>query len=286
MTFLEPDAMVGGEDGTRRSRRKTRYSRGAVFPLRDDNPTLGTSFATLLLIAGNLLAWALIQGLGGEPALSRSICELGAVPGELLGTVAPGTSVPLARGLACVVTDQANWLTPFSSMFLHGGWLHLVGNMWFLWVFGDNVEDAMGSVRFLVFYLLCGLAAVASQALVNPDSAIPMVGASGAIGGVMGAYAFLYPRAPVHMLIWILFYVDRIIVPAWLMLGYWFLLQLLSGLPSLSQETGGVAFFAHIGGFLAGLALIVPFRSDARLARHRELMAGRFEPRGRDFVGR
>ena len=262
-----------------------RYHRPSVFPLRDDNPTLGASVATLVLIAGNLLAWALVQGFGAEPALSRSVCELGAVPGELLGTVAPGTAVPLGGELACVVADQANWITPFTSMFLHGGWFHLAGNMWFLWVFGDNVEDAMGSVRYVVFYLLCGLAAVASQSLASPSSAIPMVGASGAIGGVMGAYAILYPRAPVHMLIWILFYVDRIIVPAWLMLGYWFVLQLLGGIPSVAQDTGGVAFWAHVGGFLAGVTLIVPFRSQQRLARHRQLMSQRFTPRGRRFGG-
>ncbi len=243
-----------------------------MFPLRDDNPTLGTSAATLLLIALNGAAWLLIQGMGTDPALPRSVCELGAIPGELLGHVAPGTRVPLAPGVSCVVSSEPNWVTVFTSMFMHGGWFHLLGNMWFLWIFGDNVEDAMGPIRFLVFYLLCGVAAVAAQVLSNPESAIPMVGASGAIGGVMGAYAVLYPRASVHMLVVFGFWIDRIVVPAWLMLGYWFLFQVVAGIPALSGEGGGVAFWAHVGGFLAGVALVVPFRNPRRLRAHRTLM--------------
>jgi membrane associated rhomboid family serine protease len=160
-------------------------------------------------------------------------------------------------------------------MFLHGSWFHIVGNLWFLYVFGDNVEDAMGPLRFAVFYVVCGLAAFAAQALSSPGSAVPMVGASGAIGGVMGAYAVLYPRAPVHLLIFILFYVDRVVVPAVFMLGYWFLLQLLGGLPTLGGEEGGVAFWAHVGGFLAGIVLIHPFAQRRRLEAHRLLVARR-----------
>ena len=243
-----------------------------MFPLRDENPKLQTSFATFLIIGINICVWIFVQGLGAEPALSSSVCEGGASPGELLGRVAPGTIVPLGGNRGCMVESPPNWWSPLTSMFLHGGWFHIVGNMWFLWVFGDNVEDAMGPARFLIFYLLCGLAAVAAQILVNPSSPIPMVGASGAIGGVMGAYALLFPRVPVHMLVFLGFYVDRISVPAFLMLGYWFLLQLIGGIPSLSGDGGGVAFFAHVGGFLAGLALVPLFRQPARVAAHRELM--------------
>ena len=144
-------------------------------------------------------------------------------------------------------------------MFLHGGWFHLLGNLWFLWVFGDNIEDVMGPIRFAFFYLLCGLAAAFAQIITDPASDVPMVGASGAIGGVMGGYALLYPRAKVQTLIVLGFYITTVGVPAFLMLGYWFLLQVLGGLPALGAQGGGVAFWAHIGGFLAGLVLVRPF---------------------------
>ncbi|MDZ7735105.1 MAG: rhomboid family intramembrane serine protease [Gammaproteobacteria bacterium] len=152
---------------------------------------------------------------------------------------------------------------------MHGGWFHIIANMWFLWVFGDNVEDAMGPFRFMVFYLLCGLAAATAQIAANPASEIPMVGASGAIGGVMGAYARLYPMVHVHTLIFLGFYITTIAIPAWVMLGYWFLLQLLGGLPALGATGGGVAFWAHIGGFVAGLILIGPMHRPDYLAEHR-----------------
>jgi membrane associated rhomboid family serine protease len=225
--------------------------------------------ATFAIVGLNVLAWALVQGFGSEPALSRSVCELGVVPGELLRAAAAGTAIELSPGTSCVVSGTPNWWTPLTSMFMHGGWFHILGNMWFLWLFGDNVEDSMGPLRFVVFYLLCGFAAVAAQALVNPASPVPMVGASGAIGGVMGAYAVLYPRAPVEMLVVFGFYVDRMVVPAMVMLGYWFFIQLLGGIPTLAAEGGGVAFWAHIGGFLAGVVLVFPFRSRARVEAHR-----------------
>jgi len=246
-----------------------------VIPLRDDNPTVGGSKATLAVIGLNVAAWVLLQGMGSEPSLARSLCELGAIPGELTGRVAPGTTTALAPGIACIVEAHASWLTVLSSMFMHGGWFHLLGNMWLLWVFGDNVEDAMGPARFVAFYLLCGVAAVAAQVAARPDSAIPMVGASGAIGGVMGAYAVLYPRVRVHMLLILFIYVTTISVPAWLMLGYWMLLQLVGGIPSLQGAGGGVAFWAHVGGFCAGMLLIWPFRDPRRLAAHRALLEQR-----------
>ena len=240
------------------------------FPLRDDNPTLTTSFVTIGLIAANGACWALLQGLGLDSArLAASVCTLGAIPGELLGLVAPGTTIDLGSGVPCVIEAHARWSTVATSMFMHGGWLHLIGNMWFLWVFGDNVEDAMGHLRFAAFYLLCGAAAFAAQAASDPASAVPMVGASGAIGGVLGAYARLYPRARVHMLaVWLIF-VQRLVVPAVIVLGMWFVLQIVSGLPALGAAGGGVAFWAHAGGFLAGFLAIPLFASRDRLQRHR-----------------
>jgi membrane associated rhomboid family serine protease len=154
-------------------------------------------------------------------------------------------------------------------MFLHGGWFHLIGNMWFLWIFGNNVEDSMGHARFVVFYLLCGLAAAALQVATQPSSIVPMVGASGAIGGVMGAYVMLYPRVRVHMFVFLGFYVTTIAVPAIFMLGYWFLVQLIGGASTFGREEGGgVAFWAHVGGFAAGALLIYVFKKPALVNRH------------------
>ena len=241
-----------------------------MFPYRDDNPTLATPVVTFLLIGLNVAAWVLIQGMGTEPALSSSVCQLGLIPGEYLNRVPDGTTLPMSPATTCVLGDSA-WFTPISSMFLHGGWFHLIGNMWFLWVFGNNVEDSMGHARYLVFYLLSGLAAALAQTVVNPSSAIPMVGASGAISGVMGAYVVLYPRVRVHMIVFLGFFITRIAVPAFLMLGYWFLIQILGGLPTLGDEKGGVAFWAHAGGFLAGALLIMVFRDQELVAKHRAL---------------
>jgi membrane associated rhomboid family serine protease len=240
-----------------------------MFPYRDDNPTLETPVVTMLLIAANAAVWILVQGTGQDPMLARSVCQLGLIPAEYLGRVAPGTSIPLSPGQVCVLGIDQHWYTPLSSMFLHGSWLHIIGNMWFLWLFGNNVEDSMGRGRYLGFYLLCGLAAAAAQTFVSPSSIVPMVGASGAISGVMGAYIVLYPRVRIHMLVVLIFFITRIVVPAYLMLGYWFLLQLVSG--SASQSEGGVAFWAHVGGFLAGAALIVLFKNPALVQRHRAM---------------
>jgi membrane associated rhomboid family serine protease len=182
-------------------------------------------------------------------------------------------SLPARSGLETLFADFAlipaavtNATTPeayrtiFTSMFLHGGWLHLIGNMWFLWIFGNNIEDSVGHFRFIVFYLLCGVAAAAAQIGTAPDSLVPMIGASGAISGVLGAYLLLFPRARVLTLVPIWIFVRFINVPAWLMLIFWFAMQLLSGAATVGQHTGGVAFWAHIGGFVAGLILIPVFK--------------------------
>lgn len=241
-----------------------------MIPLRDDNPTLRTSVVTWSLIAANAACWIFVQGLGAPPRLVESVCTLGVIPGEILGTVAAGTRVALGNGAACVVEDGPRFATLFTSMFMHGGWMHLIGNMWFLGVFGDNVEDSMGRGRFVAFYLLCGLAAALTEVFVQAHSALPMVGASGAIGGVMGAYAVLYPRARVEMLFIIVFYITRIPVPAIVVLGYWFVIQFFAGVGSLGLDgSGGTAFWAHAGGFLAGVTLIFPFRDPRLVAAHR-----------------
>ncbi len=239
-----------------------------MFPIKDENPHFLTPVVTYGLIAANALVWVFVQGLGSEPYLTRSVCELGLIPGELLQRLPAGQVVPLGPSAGCVIAAQGSWATTLSSMFLHGGWFHLIGNMWFLWIFGNNVEDSMGHLRFVAFYLLCGLAASALQIATQPASAIPMVGASGAIGGVMGAYVVLYPRVRVHLLLWLGFYVTRAVVPASFMLGYWFLLQIVGGAFSLGRSGGGVAFWAHVGGFAAGCALIFLFRDRALVRRH------------------
>ncbi len=240
-----------------------------MFPVRDENPHFLTPLVSHGLVVANVLAWVFLQGLGQEPALAASVCELGLIPGELLQRLPPGTAFPLGEGMpACVIQGSPVWYTPLTSMFMHGGWLHLIGNMWFLWIFGNNVEDSMGHARFLIFYLLCGLAAAALQVFSQPDSGIPMVGASGAIGGVMGGYVVLYPKVRVHMLVIFGFCVRTVAVPALFMLGYWFLLQLLGGALSLGTKGGGVAFWAHVGGFAAGAVLVLLFRDPKLMARH------------------
>jgi len=248
-----------------------------VIPLSDDNPTLRPPVATIGALALIGAAWVLLQGAGFDPrALAASVCNLGLVPGEITGTAPLGLAVPIGEGLACVVDDEpVNWATPLTSMFLHGGWGHLLSNALFLWVFGNNIEDSMGRARFVVFYLLCGFAADAAQVALDPSSPIPVVGASGAISGVMGAYLVLYPRVRVNMLFIFVIIVRIIPLPAWLVLLYWFGLQILSAVMELgSAASSGVAFMAHIGGFVAGAALVKVFEDRGRVAerthqRHR-----------------
>ncbi|MCX7726729.1 MAG: rhomboid family intramembrane serine protease, partial [Chitinispirillaceae bacterium] len=163
-----------------------------MIPIRDENPTIHRSVATFTIILLNVLFWVFFQGGGFNPTFIKSVYKYGVIPGELLGIFKPGTEFNVGNGLIYIV-ESPNWLTVFTSMFTHGGWFHLIGNMWFLSIFGDNVEDVMGPIRFTIFYLLCGICAEAVQIFFDPASNVPMVGASGAIGGVMGAYAVLYP---------------------------------------------------------------------------------------------
>ena len=219
-----------------------------MFPISDDNPRINTPYVTWSIIGVCVLVffWQLSLGAnGGELA----VYQFGMIPARLFGTA------QLDPELAAVPA----WSTVFTSMFMHGGWMHLGFNMLFLWIFGDNVEDSMGHVRYLVFYLTCGVAAALAQGLVNPDSTIPMVGASGAISGVLGAYVLLHPRATVRVLIILGIFVTMAHLPAMIVLGIWFATQILSGaLTPVGQP--GVAFWAHIGGFVAGMVLVPLFK--------------------------
>lgn len=240
-----------------------------MFPLYDENPTSTTPIVTFTLIGLNVAAWAFVQGMGDTLLLAKSICLHGLIPGDLLQTLPVGTTTQLTPQLQCVLDGKSTVLSVFSSMFLHGGWLHIIGNMWFLWIFGDNIEDATGTARFAIFYLVCGLAAAAAQIISDPYSSVAMVGASGAIGGVMGAYARLYPKAHVVTLIPLGFFITTVALPAFVMLGFWFVIQILSGIPALGSTGGGVAFWAHVGGFLAGLILIGPMHRPELVDKHR-----------------
>ena len=199
-----------------------------------------------------MATWLLVQGAGMSPqALVGSVCGLGAIPAEITGRGGPAGDCSFG-GLT--------WQALFTSMFLHGSWMHLIGNMWFLWIFGNNIEDSMGRIRFLVFYLLTGLAAAGTHLISDPASPVPIVGASGAISGIMGAYLVLYPHARVLTLVPLGFIMRMMHVPAWVMLGYWFLIQAVSAaLTPAAAGGGGVAFWAHVGGFVAGVVLVKLF---------------------------
>ncbi len=164
-----------------------------MIPYRDENETQRTAIITLTIIALNVLIWIVVQGAGSPVPLARSVCELGLIPGELTGSLRVGARLNMGDGLVCTIDPGRQFSHIFTSMFLHASWMHLLGNMWFLWLFGNNIEDSMGRLRFIVFYILSGLAAAAGQVATSPGSAIPMVGASGAISGVMGGYLLLYP---------------------------------------------------------------------------------------------
>lgn len=245
-----------------------------MIPYRDENATERLPVVTIAIIGLNLLVWLLVQGAGRTTVapdgsvggLAASICNLGLIPGELTLQVKPGGGFEMGNGLFCAMDAGRQWTHVFTSMFLHGSWMHIIFNLWFLWIFGNNVEDSMGRLRFVGFYLLCGIGAAAAQVASAPASAAPMVGASGAIGGVMGAYVVLYPRVRVYTLVPIGFFLTTIALPAWAMLGYWMVLQIV---PALLGADSGTAFWAHIGGFLVGAALIKLFARQAYIAARR-----------------
>ncbi|MBL0939509.1 MAG: rhomboid family intramembrane serine protease [Gemmatimonadaceae bacterium] len=246
-----------------------------MFPIADDNPTLRTPVMTIAILVVTWAVWLFVQGAGSPLPLAISVCDLGFVPGEISGRAPVGFGVPLGqvngRALGCFIDEQPiNWLTPIMSMFLHGSWGHIIGNSLYLWVFGNNVEDSMGRGRFLVFYLLTGVAAAFAHLAVDPASPVPTVGASGAISGIMGAYLLLYPRVRVQT------YFPPIFVfslPAWAVLIFWFASQVVAGLPELSplrrEISGGVAVWAHVGGFVAGALLVRLFENVELVKRRR-----------------
>lgn len=220
-----------------------------MIPLHDDNPTETTPVVTVGVIVAATLIFFYQLSLGPQ-AGQRLVYQYGAIPAVIFGQESlPREVMALPASLSLI-----------TSMFLHGGFLHLIGNMLYLWIFGNNIEDAMGHVRFILFYLVCGVIAAMSHALADPGSVAPMIGASGAISGVLGAYLLLYPRARVYVLIPLGFFFWRMYVPAGVVLIFWFLLQLISGTASIGGGGGGVAWFAHIGGFLAGMVLIGFFK--------------------------
>jgi len=220
-----------------------------MIPLRDANPSSRTPWVTFLLIGLNILAFLYEVALPA-PRLEQLIFTMGMVPARV--TVFPADPA---------VTFGDAFLPLFSSMFLHGGWLHLIGNMWFLWIFGDNIEDRLGHLRYLLFYLVCGLGAGVAHTLFNLNSTVPTIGASGAVAGVLGGYLLLFPHARILTLIPV-FVLSMTELPAYIVLLLWFVIQLFSGTASLGARdasAGGVAWWAHIGGFLLGLALVKLF---------------------------
>ncbi|MGC6535544.1 MAG: rhomboid family intramembrane serine protease [Parvibaculales bacterium] len=212
------------------------------LPLRDDNPTRSRPLIAYILLAACILVFFWQISLGS--AQQQAVLAYGMIPARLFGSEA-------AYGMPSLIPA---WMTTISSMFLHGGFMHLAGNMLYLWIFGDNVEDSIGRRNFVIFYVLCGIAAALSQAMVDPSSPIPMIGASGAIAGVLGAYLLLHPRANIRCIIGFFIFFRLINVPAFLVLGGWIGLQFMS----LGQIDSNVAYVAHIGGFIAGM-LLIPF---------------------------
>ena len=230
-----------------------------MFPLKDDIPSRTFPFVTVLIVALNVLAFLYQVSLGiGSPGAARAaqefIEEFGLIPCRLTGAcVDPVAGLP------------SPYVTILSSMFLHGGLLHVGGNMLYLWIFGDNVEDTLGHFRFIIFYLLSGLAAALAQTAIAPSSMIPMIGASGAVAGVLGAYLILFPHARILTLLIIGFFVRLVYIPAVVVLGFWAVVQFFSGFMTLGVATGGapgggVAFWAHVGGFVAGIVLLFVLR--------------------------
>ena len=241
-----------------------------MFPLKDNIPTRRFPVVTVVLIAMNVLAYVFLQqksgiDLSGNSLDPEALTQYAAIPYELThpGAECAATGASIRCEAVARAGDQLpTWATAFTAMFTHAGLLHLGGNMLFLWIFGNNVEDAMGRVKFLAFYLLAGLAALGLQVAVEPNALVPTLGASGAVAGVLGGYLVLYPRARVITGIFIIFIVTLVEIPAFLVLGFWFLQQLAFGAFDLTTPAGGgggVAYFAHIGGFVLGLLLIKLF---------------------------
>lgn len=216
-----------------------------MIPLRDENPTSSRPVVTYLLVAICAAVFLYMLSLGSEARIERFVLTYGAIPAEISGRAGGGAA--------------AHYPTLVTSMFLHGGWAHLIGNMLYLWIFGDNVEDALGHVGYAIFYLIAGVAAVVAHIVTDAASQVPLIGASGAIAGVLGGYLVLHPRARILSLVPFGFYARVVAVPAFFFLPIWFLMQFLYGLASLGAGAVGVAWWAHVGGFVAGVVLVPIF---------------------------
>ncbi|MBW2306651.1 MAG: rhomboid family intramembrane serine protease [Deltaproteobacteria bacterium] len=231
-----------------------------MIPLRDRNPSGSFPVVTLLIIVANMVLFIYELGMGYR--LERFLMTWGLVP------------LKVRYFFAVQEIGMADVFLPFfTSMFLHGGWLHVIGNMWYLWIFGDNVEDRLGHARYFLFYIICGLGAALTHVLFNINSGMPVVGASGAVAGVLGAYMFSFPKARVLTLVFIFIFITTIEIPAYFFLAFWFILQFLSGTMSIaasSGDAGGVAWWAHVGGFVLGILLIT------RMRRHRQSRQQRY----------
>jgi membrane associated rhomboid family serine protease len=238
-----------------------------MIPIRDLNPTRHVPFLTITFISFNIVVFLFTLTLSGE-ARDQLSCSAGLIPCQLTGTC-PELSARLPRFIYLCLASSSSGppvaLDLITAMFLHGGWIHLLGNMLYLWIFGNNIEDVLGPIRFFLFYMLCGILASLAQVAADPDGLIPTIGASGAIAGVLGAYLVLFPRARVQSLVLVFYFIRFVEIPAVIVLGFWFVLQFFYGLASLGmQGMGGIAFFAHIGGFVAGMGLIYLFRIGQR----------------------
>lgn len=231
-----------------------------MLPLHDENPTTSKPVVTLALIGVNVLVFLLQLGIG----ISRSTLVFGLIPAHLLNTPVSMADLEQLRATPEILrlNFEPAWVTLFTSMFLHGGWMHILGNMWFLWIFGNNIEDRMGKTKFLAFYLVCGLGAAAAQIAMGPNSPIPMVGASGAIAGVLGGYLLLFPGSRI-ICVTLVLVITTVELPAWIVLGLWFVMEFVRGLLSAGGTGGGVAYAAHVGGFLCGLVLVRLFAHPA-----------------------
>ena len=231
------------------------------FPIRDDQPRFSTPFVNYFIIGLNIAVYVLVEPPTQSQAFNVLTNQFGLIPHDLTRAVAGTPQYPLALNL----------LTIFTSMFLHASLLHIVGNLWFLWIFGDNIEDYLGHFPYLIFYLLCGVAAALTDIAIDPLSRMPTIGASGAIAGIMGAYIVLFPRARVQMLVVLIVFITFWWFPAWVFLGFWFLYQFIATSVTATaahHQTGGIAFAAHVGGFVAGLVMIKIFPKRVRSYRY------------------
>jgi membrane associated rhomboid family serine protease len=242
-----------------------------VLPYHDEIESQRAAVITIGLIGVNALVWIVWQSAGIQPALSDSLCRLGLIPAEVTGYTGPGAAVPIGASAACLRSARWPGLSLLTWMFAHSSWAHLIGNMWFLWLFGNTLEDSMTRARFLIFYLICGVTAAATQIIASPASIAPLVGASGAISGVMGAYFVMFPRVRMFTVVPFGFTMRSVALPVWTIFAYWIAIQIVTAALSRGRvDTGGVAVWAHVGGLIGGVTTVWAFRRRHALSGRRE----------------